>query len=63
VQTVKAFGGLVIAQDPATALHRGMPEAAVASGALDLVLPLDAIAPTLDAIVHGRLIPNRLESI
>jgi two-component system chemotaxis response regulator CheB len=63
VQSVKASGGLVIAQDPATALHRGMPQAAVASGAVDLVLPLDAIAPALNAIVHGQPVPNRFESV
>jgi two-component system chemotaxis response regulator CheB len=53
VQTVKAHGGLVIAQDPATAEHRGMPSAAVQSGAVDLVMPLDRIGPALDAIVRG----------
>lgn len=47
VQAVKATGGHVIAQDPATALHAGMPSAAIASGAVDSVLPLDQIAPTL----------------
>jgi two-component system chemotaxis response regulator CheB len=56
VQTVKAHGGLVIAQDPATAEHGGMPTAAVQSGAVDLVLPLERIGPALDAIVHGRRI-------
>jgi two-component system, chemotaxis family, protein-glutamate methylesterase/glutaminase len=54
VQTVKAHGGLVIVQDPATALHVGMPTAAVQSGAADFVLPLEAIGPALDDLVHGR---------
>lgn len=57
VQTVKAHGGLVIVQDPATARHTGMPSAAVQSGAADLVLPLEAIGPALDAVIHGRPIP------
>ena len=57
VQTVKAHGGLVIVQDPATARHFGMPTAAVQSGAADLVLPLDAIGPALDAVIHGKPIP------
>jgi two-component system chemotaxis response regulator CheB len=61
VQSVKAQGGLVIAQDPATAQHSGMPSAAVASGAVDLVLSLDAIPATLDAIVHGRPIANGMQ--
>jgi two-component system chemotaxis response regulator CheB len=63
VQSVKAAGGLVIAQDPATALHRGMPEAAVASGAVDLVLPLDAIGPALEEIVHEGRVPGHFESV
>jgi two-component system chemotaxis response regulator CheB len=56
VQTVKAHGGLVIAQDPATAQHRGMPTAAVESGSVDLILPLERIGPALDAIVRGRAV-------
>jgi len=54
VQGVKAHGGLVIAQDPATSEHFHMPKSAIASGAVDYVLPLEAIAPLLDDIVHGR---------
>jgi two-component system chemotaxis response regulator CheB len=54
VQTVKAHGGIVIAQDPATAEHGSMPAAAVQSGAVDLVLPLERIGPALDAIVRGQ---------
>jgi two-component system chemotaxis response regulator CheB len=56
VQSVKAHGGLVIVQDRATAEHWNMPEAALKSGAVDFVLPLDAIGPAIDAIVHGRSI-------
>jgi two-component system chemotaxis response regulator CheB len=58
VQSVKAHGGLVIAQDPSTAEHDSMPAAAVKSGAVDLVLPLEAIGPALDAIVRSRPIPK-----
>ena len=47
VQAVKANGGVVIAQDEATAEHFGMPGAAIQAGAVDRVLPLDAIAPAL----------------
>jgi two-component system chemotaxis response regulator CheB len=53
VQSVKAHGGIVIAQDRATSEHFGMPEAAVRSGAVDYVLPLEAIGPTVAAIVSG----------
>jgi two-component system chemotaxis response regulator CheB len=54
VQGVKAHGGHVIAQNPATAQHWSMPGSAIRSGAVDYVLPLDAIGPALDDIVHGR---------
>lgn len=47
VRDVKALGGTVIAQDPATALHGAMPRAAIATGAVDYVLPLEEIAPFL----------------
>ena len=58
VQNVKAHGGLVIAQDPSSAEHAGMPAAAVLSGSVDFILPLEEIGPALDAIVHGRPIPH-----
>lgn len=54
VQAVKAQGGVVIAEDPQTARHGTMPGAAVHSGAVDLVLPLERIGPTLDRIVRGE---------
>jgi two-component system chemotaxis response regulator CheB len=54
VQGVKAHGGLVIAQDAATSEHWDMPRSAIRSGAVDYVLPLDAIGTALADIVHGR---------
>jgi two-component system chemotaxis response regulator CheB len=54
VQSVKAHGGQVIAQDQQTAAYPGMPLAAVRSGAVGLVLPLEVIAPTLAALVGGQ---------
>ncbi|HVX37957.1 MAG TPA: chemotaxis protein CheB [Gemmatimonadaceae bacterium] len=50
VQAIKATGGVVIAQDPVTAAHGGMPSAAIASGAVDYVLELGDIAPALIAL-------------
>jgi two-component system chemotaxis response regulator CheB len=52
VQSIKASGGTVIAQDPKSARHRGMPAAAIQTGAVDLVLPLEAIAPTLMRLLN-----------
>jgi two-component system chemotaxis response regulator CheB len=54
VQGVKAHGGLVIAQNQATSEHWSMPRSAIRSGAVDYVLPLEAIGPALNGIVHGR---------
>jgi two-component system chemotaxis response regulator CheB len=47
LQRVKRRGGVTIVQDPATAEKREMPDAAIATGAADHVLPLDRIASTL----------------
>jgi two-component system chemotaxis response regulator CheB len=54
VQAVKASGGRVIVQDEASAEYWDMPRAAVQSGAVDLVLPLEEIAPALIAIVRDE---------
>ena len=44
---VKERGGFAIVQDPATAEQPAMPAAAVATGAVDRVLPLEEIGPCL----------------
>jgi two-component system CheB/CheR fusion protein len=46
-QAIKAAGGLVIAQDPAEAGHAGMPGSAIATGAVDFVLPVGQMAAEL----------------
>jgi two-component system CheB/CheR fusion protein len=46
-KAIKQAGGLVIAQDPDEAEYEGMPRSAIATGAVDLVLPLDRIPETL----------------
>ena len=43
LREIKEKGGLTIAQDPAEAEYDGMPQSAIATGSVDLVLPLDAI--------------------
>lgn len=53
LSAVSTRGGTVIAEDPDTAEFRGMPDAAVASGAVDFVLPLDEIAPVIRGLVEG----------
>jgi two-component system chemotaxis response regulator CheB len=51
--TVKASGGRVIVEDPATAECRTMPAAALAATAVDYVLPLDRIGDHLVTLVEG----------
>jgi two-component system CheB/CheR fusion protein len=50
--SVAAAGGLVIAQDPADAAYQGMPENAIATNKVDLVLRTDSMAEAL--MTHGR---------
>jgi len=47
VKAIKAMGGRVIAQDEATSHAFSMPRAAIRTGAVDWVLPLELIAPML----------------
>jgi two-component system, chemotaxis family, protein-glutamate methylesterase/glutaminase len=50
VRTLKRHGGRTIAQHPSTAQAPGMPSAALATGCVDLVMPLAHIAATLIAL-------------
>jgi two-component system chemotaxis response regulator CheB len=54
LQAVKKMGGTVIAQDEASSEFFGMPGAAIRSGHVDFVLPLDEIAPALIRLVRGE---------
>ncbi|MFD0412907.1 chemotaxis protein CheB [Streptomyces sp. NPDC127108] len=54
VDAVKSRGGTVIAQDPRSAEFRGMPEAAVGTGAVDFVLPLEEIAAVIRGLVEDK---------
>jgi two-component system chemotaxis response regulator CheB len=54
VSAVKSRGGTVIAEDPALAEFGGMPEAAVATGAVDFILPLDEIATVIIGLVKAN---------
>ena len=52
IVSARNAGALTIAQDPDTAVCGDMPRRAIATGAVDLVLPLDAIADALVARVR-----------
>jgi two-component system chemotaxis response regulator CheB len=54
VRAVKAVNGTVIVQDPEEAEFAGMPNAAVATGDVDFVLPLKEIARALVTLVVGQ---------
>ena len=51
---IKSRGGTVIAEDPELAEFRGMPDAVVAAGAVDFILPLDEIATVIRGLVEAR---------
>jgi two-component system CheB/CheR fusion protein len=43
VKDIKAHGGLVVVQDPTEAEYDGMPQSAIATGLVDLILPVAEI--------------------
>jgi two-component system, chemotaxis family, CheB/CheR fusion protein len=47
LKAVHDAGGFTIAQEPEDAEYDGMPKAAIAAGAIDLILPVDEIAAAL----------------
>ena len=49
---IKSFGGLTVVEDPQSAESPAMPEAAIASTAVDRILPLQEIAPFLNGLCH-----------
>lgn len=51
VRAVKKMGGTVIAQDQASSEFYGMPGAAIQTGSVDFILPLEEIAPALVTLV------------
>jgi two-component system chemotaxis response regulator CheB len=51
-QAIKAHGGTVIAQSPETCEVSDMPRSAIRTGAVDMVLPIEEIAPTLVRLVE-----------
>jgi len=54
LRAIKEVGGVGIAEDPDQAFADTMPRAAITAGLIDHVVPLDAIAATLTALVGGR---------
>ncbi len=50
IRAIKAEGGIVLAQDEQSAKYNGMPKSAVATGAVDFILPPEKIAAELARI-------------
>jgi two-component system, chemotaxis family, protein-glutamate methylesterase/glutaminase len=59
IEKIKKRGGITIAQDPATAVKPAMPAAAIATGMVDKVLPLDEIASQLVELCDVPIIRPR----
>lgn len=51
IAAIKRAGGITMAQDPATAEYRVMPQAAIDTGCVDLVVSLDKMGETISALV------------
>src|SRR5690606_23189224 len=47
LREIKEKGGLIVVQDPNDAEYDGMPQSALATGIIDMVLPLDEIPAAL----------------
>ena len=59
VQAIHQAGGVVLAQDNATSRAFDMPRSAIETGAVDAILPLEAIGPALVMLAAGRYPLNR----
>ncbi|HSB15256.1 MAG TPA: chemotaxis protein CheB, partial [Bryobacteraceae bacterium] len=62
VEAIKAAGGVTFAQDAATAKFASMPQAAVATGCVDFVLPPERIASELVRIGRHPYIADALRA-
>lgn len=58
LKSVKEHEGLVIAQDPKEAGYDGMPQSAIATGAVDLVLPVAAIPEAIASYSRRMALAN-----
>ncbi len=52
IKAIKEKGGVTIAQDEKTSEYSEMPHSAIKTGAVDYILPLQEIAPTIITLVE-----------
>lgn len=62
LREIKANGGLTVVQDPATAAHDGMPQAAIATGVVDLVCPARQMPRAIEGFLRTQPEGEALES-
>jgi len=55
---IRHAGGIAVIQDPEEATHPWMPLSALRNDHVDLVLPLEEIAPTLLTLAAGEVLPQ-----
>ena len=61
IEAIKAAGGVTFAQDQYTAKFASMPQAAVATGCVDFVLPPDRIAAELVRVSRHPYLADKLD--
>jgi len=54
IAAIKRAGGITIAQDPATAEYRMMPQSAIDTGCIDMVVALDKMGETISELFSQR---------
>ncbi|NNE40144.1 MAG: PAS domain-containing protein [Marinicaulis sp.] len=62
LRAIKAEGGLTLAQQPDQAKYAGMPQSAVDSGFVDLVLPAEKMAPLLGRYFGRGSLEEQIEA-
>jgi two-component system chemotaxis response regulator CheB len=50
IAAIKRAGGITIAQDPGTAEYRIMPQAAIETGCVDMIVAIDRLGETISAL-------------
>jgi two-component system, chemotaxis family, protein-glutamate methylesterase/glutaminase len=54
IAAIKRAGGITIAQDPASAEYRIMPQAAIDTGCVDIVVTLDKLGETISSLLKRK---------